>query len=76
MLILHHHTVSMASHILCDDIGSLLYEALLSSMTARCLGKKKECVQLFELELYFGTLFLLGGMTDRQIMHIQIWVFG
>lgn len=38
--------------------------------------KKKECMQLFELELYFGTLFLLEGMTDRQIMDIQIQVFG
>ena len=29
-------------------------------------------MQLFGLELYFGTLFLLEGMTDRQIMDIQI----
>lgn len=68
-------------------MGSLLYEALLSSMTACCLEKKKKnatqlfelelyFILFFELELYFGTLFLLEGMTDRQIVDIQIQVFG
>lgn len=55
-------------------MGSLLYEALLSSMTACCLEKKNATqlfelelyfILFFELELYFGTLFLLEGMTDR-----------
>lgn len=33
-------------------------------------------ILFFELELYFGTLFLLEGMTDRQIVDVQIQVFG
>lgn len=33
-------------------------------------------MRLFDLEHFFGAPILLEEMTDRQIMNVQIWVFG
>lgn len=39
-------------NILCNDMGSLLHEALLLSIKVYCL-EKKDVSKFFELELYF-----------------------